>query len=60
MSRLGIRSQIGKIQNDGFHMADQNFVNYLDSPEIHYSWIFGVADYEYDLSLQKFKMADPI
>ena len=47
-------------------MADELFFlilqiyNFLDLLETRYSGVFGVADYEFEVSSKNFKMADPI
>ena len=41
-------------------MSDENPKKLLDCDDIWYSGIFGVADYESELKIQKLKMADLI
>ena len=41
-------------------MADKFFLNSSDLLETRYSGVFGVADYEFEVSSKKFKMADLI
>ena len=41
-------------------MADENAKSYLIGMKFATGGVFGVADYESEINIQKFKMADPI
>ena len=57
---LRIRAHNSEIQNSGSNMVNENKEKLLNWNDIWYSGVFGVADYESELKIQKFEMADPV